>query len=127
MRLFRHSARLATIAALLVGAGALAAAISPAASAASKASTASAAMQEGWVRCAHLSPDAPAMDIYMYPFGDPGHPMILMLTAKSSLNCLKKLLVRMTRIPKAMWWYPVAFLRLSIPNHFHARLAFLAR
>ena len=77
MRLFRHSARLATIAALLVGAGALAAAISPAASAASKASTASAAMQEGWVRCAHLSPDAPAMDIYMYQFGDPSHPMIL--------------------------------------------------
>jgi len=34
-------------------------------------------MQEGWVRCAHLSPDAPAMDIYMYQFGDPSHPMIL--------------------------------------------------
>jgi len=77
MRLFRHSARLATITALLMGAGALVAAISPAAYAASKASVSSAAMQDGWVRCAHLSPDAPAMDIYMYPFGDPGHPMIL--------------------------------------------------
>ena len=31
----------------------------------------------GWVRCAHLSPEAPAMDIYMYPFGDPGHPTVL--------------------------------------------------
>jgi Domain of unknown function (DUF4397) len=77
MRLFRPSARLATITAMLMGAGALVVAISPAAYAASEASVSSAAMQEGWVRCAHLSPDAPAMDIYMYPFGDPGHPTIL--------------------------------------------------
>ena len=77
MRLFRHSTWLATITALLVGAGALVAALSPAAYAVSKASVSSAAMQEGWVRCAHLSPDAPAMDIYMYQFGDSRHPMIL--------------------------------------------------
>jgi len=77
MRLSRPSVRLATITTLLVGAGALLAAISPAAYAASTASVSAAAMQEGWVRCAHLSPDAPAMDIYMYPFGDPGQPTIL--------------------------------------------------
>jgi hypothetical protein len=72
MRLLRHIARLATIATLLGGTtAAFAAATSPAAAAAP------AAMLDGWVRCAHLSPAAPAMDIYMFPFGEPGHPMVL--------------------------------------------------
>jgi Domain of unknown function (DUF4397) len=74
MRLLRHIARLATVATLLGGTAAFAAATSPVASAAP---AASAAMQDGWVRCAHLSPAAPAMDIYMFPFGEPGHPMVL--------------------------------------------------
>ncbi|HYB45957.1 MAG TPA: DUF4397 domain-containing protein [Streptosporangiaceae bacterium] len=77
MRTLRHGARLATITALLMGAGALVAAVSPAAYAASKTSLSSAASQDGWVRCAHLSPKAPLMDIYMYPYGDPAHPTIL--------------------------------------------------
>ncbi len=68
MRLRKNTARLATIALLL---GSTAVLTAPAASAAP------AAMQDGWVRCAHLSPNAPAMDIYMYPFGDPGHPTVL--------------------------------------------------
>jgi uncharacterized protein DUF4397 len=71
MRLLRHIARLATIATLLGGTAAFAAATSPAVSAAPT------AMQDGWVRCAHLSPDAPAMDIYMYQFGAPDHPTVL--------------------------------------------------
>jgi Domain of unknown function (DUF4397) len=77
MRMLRYLARLAAITTLLGGTVAVAAAASPAASAASRASAAPAAMQDGWVRCAHLSPDAPAMDIYMYQFGDISHPMIL--------------------------------------------------
>ena len=77
MRMLRYLARLAAITTLLGGTAAFAAAASPAASAASRASAAPAAMQDGWVRCAHLSPDAPAMDIYMYQFGDISHPMIL--------------------------------------------------
>jgi Domain of unknown function (DUF4397) len=77
MRLLRHVARLATITTLLGGTAALAAATSPAASAAPMTSAAPAGMQDGWVRCAHLSPEAPPMDIYMYPFGDPSHPTIL--------------------------------------------------
>jgi hypothetical protein len=32
---------------------------------------------DGWVRCANLSPGTPAVDIYLYPFGNPGHPTIL--------------------------------------------------
>src|SRR6516162_4716614 len=71
MKIVRYLARLAATATLLGGTAAFAAATSLAASAAP------AAMQDGWVRCAHLSPDAPAMDIYMFPFGGSGHPMVL--------------------------------------------------
>lgn len=74
MRMSRHFARLAAITVLLGGSAALVAATSPAASASS---TASAASQDGWVRIAHLSPKAPAMDMYMYPFGDPAHAIVL--------------------------------------------------
>ena len=56
---------------LLASAAAVVAATSPAASAAP------AAGKGGWVRIAHLSPQAPAMDMYVYPFGDPGHPVVL--------------------------------------------------
>jgi hypothetical protein len=67
-------ARLATIATVLGGTATFIAAISPPASAST---TVPAAAQDGWVRIAHLSPEAPAMDIYMYPFGNPGHPVVL--------------------------------------------------
>ena len=70
MRLLRRLARLATITALLGGTAALVAATSPAASAAP------AAGPDGWVRIAHLSPQAPAMDMYVYPFGNPGRPLV---------------------------------------------------
>ena len=73
MRLLRRLARLATITTLLGGTAAVAAATSPAASAA----PAPAAAPEGWVRIAHLSPQAPAMDMYVYPFGNPGRPLVL--------------------------------------------------
>jgi hypothetical protein len=70
MRLLRRLARLATITTLLGGTAALVAATSPA-------SAAPAAAPEGWVRIAHLSPQAPAMDMYVYPFGNPGRPLVL--------------------------------------------------
>jgi len=71
MRLLRRLARLAMITTLLGSAAALVAAASPAASAAP------AAGPEGWIRIAHLSPEAPAMDMYLYPFGNPGQPIVL--------------------------------------------------
>jgi Domain of unknown function (DUF4397) len=71
MGLLRCFARLATLTLLLGGTAALVAATSPVASAAPAASP------DAWVRIAHLSPKAPAMDIYMYPFGEPGHPTVL--------------------------------------------------
>lgn len=73
MKLPRRLARLAAIPLLLVSCLAIIAAASPAASAAPLATSA----PDGWVRVAHLSPQAPAMDIYLYPFGDPAHPTVL--------------------------------------------------
>jgi hypothetical protein len=72
MKLLRwRLTRLTLIVSLLGAMGALLAAAAPAASAAPVAG------QTAWVRIAHLSPEAPAMDMYMYPFGDPQHPTVL--------------------------------------------------
>ena len=71
MRLLRRAAWLGTITMLLAGAAVLVPVTSPAASAAP------AAAPDGWVRIAHLSPQAPAMDMYVYPFGNPGRPLVL--------------------------------------------------
>jgi hypothetical protein len=73
MRLIRHLTRLAAASALLAGTAAFVAAASPAASAA----PATASTETGWVRIAHLSPQAPAMDMYLYPFGDPADATVL--------------------------------------------------
>jgi hypothetical protein len=73
MRLRRCFVRLAAITTLLGGAVACLAASSPAASAAAG----TAATNDGWVRCANLSPGTPAVDIYLYAFGNPGSPTIL--------------------------------------------------
>lgn len=73
MKLLRRLVRLTAIPMLLGSSLAVIAAASPAASAAQPAT----GSQDGWVRIAHLSPAAPAMDIYLYPFGDPAHPTVL--------------------------------------------------
>src|SRR5580693_5652186 len=66
MKLLRwRLTRLTLIVSLLGAMGALLAAAAPAAG------------PTAWVRIAHLSPEAPAMDMYMYPFGDPQHPTVL--------------------------------------------------
>ena len=31
----------------------------------------------GWIRLAHLSPNTPAVDVYLYSFGDPDARMVL--------------------------------------------------
>ena len=68
MRLRRCFFRFAAVATLL-GSVVACLAVSPLA--------ASAATTTGWVRCANLSPGTPAVDIYLYAFGNPGHPTIL--------------------------------------------------
>ena len=67
MRLARRLVLLTAVTALLSGPVAARAATGPAASAAA---------DQGWVRCANLAPGAPE-DVYLYPFGDPDHPIVL--------------------------------------------------
>ncbi len=86
MRLLWRYVRLPAVCALLGGTLTLFAAAAPAASAASAAPARSAATQVGWVRCAHLSPNAPAVDVYMYPFGNPGHPTVLKHVAYGAVS-----------------------------------------
>jgi len=66
MRLRRCFARLVAVATLL-GSALACLGISPA----------TATTTDGWVRMANLSPGTPAVDIYLYAFGNPGHPTIL--------------------------------------------------
>src|ERR1700759_4154867 len=86
MRMWRgRLAWLAMIAALLGGVAALGDGAGPGAVGAPAASAAPVSGPgwirttgpSGWIRIAHLSPQAPAMDMYLYPFGDPGHPVVL--------------------------------------------------
>ena len=74
MRPFCRVFRLAAALTLVGGSLALFAALAPAASAAT---SAPAAKQVGWVRRAHLSPNTPAVDVYMYPFGNDSSPVVL--------------------------------------------------
>ena len=74
MRPFCRVFRLAAALTLVGGSLALFAALAPAASAAT---SAPATTQVGWVRCAHLSPNTPAVDVYMYPFGNDSSPIVL--------------------------------------------------
>src|SRR5208282_1622114 len=45
--------------------------------AAATAHASSATTGTGWVRLAHLSPDTPAVDVYLYSFGDPSAELVL--------------------------------------------------
>jgi hypothetical protein len=40
-------------------------------------SAASASSQVGWIQLAHLSPNTPAVDVYLYSFGDPSAQLVL--------------------------------------------------
>lgn len=44
---------------------------------AASASVSSASSGTGWIRLAHLSPQLPAVDVYLYPFGSTGAPVVL--------------------------------------------------
>ena len=71
MRLARCLVLLAAVATLLGG---------PVAGASAAAGT-----SNGWVRCANLSPGTPE-DVYLYPFGNPGHPTVLRHVAYGSVS-----------------------------------------
>ena len=79
MRLGRRLVRLAMLVTLL---GGTAAVLAPEAFAAGQPA---AAANQGFVRCANLSPGTPE-DIYLYPFGDPTHPTVLMHDGYGSVS-----------------------------------------
>jgi hypothetical protein len=66
-RFIRRAILLMAVPALLLGI--------PKAASASTASTA--AVGTGWVRLAHLSPNTPAVDVYLYSFGNPSAEQVL--------------------------------------------------
>jgi Domain of unknown function (DUF4397) len=74
MRLGRRLVLVAAVTALLGG---------PTVAAASAASAAGAG--QGWVRCADLSPGTPE-EVYLYPFGNPSHPTVLMHQGYGSVS-----------------------------------------
>jgi Domain of unknown function (DUF4397) len=65
----RRPLRFATLAGLLMLAAGLATAAAPAAGAATATGTAHRAGNTGWIRLAHLSPNTPPVDVYLYSFG----------------------------------------------------------
>ncbi len=72
----RHLRNIGRIALLLVACALLLAA--PAVSAAAAAGgPAAAGSGTGWIRLAHLSPNTPAVDVYLYSFGNPDARMVL--------------------------------------------------
>ena len=80
MRLGRRLVLVTAVTALLGGP------VVATASAAFAASAASAAgAGQGWVRCADLSPGTPE-DVYLYPFGNPSHPTVLMHQGYGSVS-----------------------------------------
>jgi hypothetical protein len=67
LRLIRRAAVLLTLPVLLLGAAVTA-----------KASVSAPSSQAvGWVRLAHFSPNTPAVDVYLYSFGDPSAELVL--------------------------------------------------
>ena len=79
MRLGRRLVLVTAVTALLGGP------VVATASAASASGSVSAGAGQGWVRCADLSPGAPE-DVYLYPFGNPSHPTMLMHQGYGSVS-----------------------------------------
>src|SRR5947208_15845606 len=79
MRLGRRLILVAAVTALLGGP------VVATASAASASGSVSAAAGQGWVRCADLSPGTPE-DVYLYPFGNPSHPTMLIHQGYGSVS-----------------------------------------
>jgi Domain of unknown function (DUF4397) len=69
----RWAARLAALA----GTGLVGVALIAAPATAAAASAKAASSRTGWIRCAHLSPNTPPVDVYLYSFGNPQAMMVL--------------------------------------------------
>jgi Domain of unknown function (DUF4397) len=76
-RKIRRPARLAAALALALGLIGLAAPAALASAAGSASAAAPVTARIGWLRLAHLSPNTPAVDVYLYSFGNPKARIVL--------------------------------------------------
>jgi hypothetical protein len=81
MRLVTNYRMLSRLLAALALAAGLAGLLAPAASAATAGSMPG---MDGWIRLAHLSPNTPAVDVYLYSFSDPHAKLVLHHVARLS-------------------------------------------
>jgi Domain of unknown function (DUF4397) len=72
---------------LAAGAVATAAVLAPLSAGTAQAASA----QVGWVRLAHLSPDTPPVDVYLYPFGTTEHQIVLKHVAYGTASAYESL------------------------------------
>ncbi|MFY9933856.1 MAG: DUF4397 domain-containing protein [Streptosporangiaceae bacterium] len=87
-RTARRIALLLTAAALLLGLPVAAASAATAATPAS-APAGTAPADTGWIRLAHLSPEMPAMDVYLYSFGNPDARFVLHHVAYGTVSAFQ--------------------------------------
>ncbi len=73
-----------SLAALGLSVGLLCCAVSPA----SAASSAPASHRIGWLRLAHLSPNTPAVDVYLYSFGNSRAMIVLKHVSYGTVHCV---------------------------------------
>jgi len=77
MRVLANLARVSRPLACLALSAGLTGLLAPAASAASAATSTSMPGMDGWIRLAHLSPNTPPVDVYLYSFSNPHAKLVL--------------------------------------------------
>ena len=70
----------------VLGLGTLASGVAMAAAPAASAAAAHRHSDDGWIRLAHLSPNTPAVDVYLYSFGDPKAMIVLKHVAYGTVS-----------------------------------------
>ena len=88
MRLLANHPRLSWLLAGLALSAGLTGLLAPAASAAA---TKSMSAMDGWIRLAHLSPNTPAVDVYLYSLGDPHATQVLHHVAYGTVSSYTKI------------------------------------
>src|SRR6185312_11733062 len=87
MRVLANHPRLSRLLAVLVLSAGLAGSLAPAASAATATSMPG---MDGWIRLAHLSPNTPAVDVYLYSFSNPHARLVLHHVAYGTVSSYMK-------------------------------------
>ena len=87
----RRAIMLAALFPLLLGLGAVASASAASASVGTSVSKSVSASDTGWIRLAHLSPNTPAVDVYLYSFGDSSALLVVHSVAYGTVSSYQPL------------------------------------